>query len=369
MNLRIPQAPTILAALTFLILITHILGDGALGYIGPFTYLIALFYLAFFSASFYISLMFFKSYDQNRPKNVLITYEQSTFSKTIYYSMVAAFITFYINLIGFDFFSFLEFRGNIISLYRADELSLEFRIVNTLSLSVFYFSAYLYLSSKKNELLYAIIALACPLLMANRNYILILFIFFGYKILFVHNNKKQAIYILSIFFALNVFYVYVFEKGDGTMNIFLSTALSILKYLTLPLHGLDYSLRLNVDYGYFLSLPATVVSWLGLYSDRNFLYTPHPNQTNVYTLFFGIIYDFGFIGLIFFSTIAGFFHAYIYQKAQTNSLFLFVCLYSFYPLLMTYFDNTYTTSPGSWIYLLVPFLFLKKVRSLNFDMR
>lgn len=363
MNSKIPKAPPALAAITFFVLTANIVGLGTTGYVSPMVYLISLLYLVIFSISFYVTLLFLDSDSEKFASNIYTSYELTFFSKIIFYILITIFLTTYVSVIGFNFSSFLEQRNNIISLYRSEELSASFKFLSSIGLVVFYFATFLYLTSNKNKYFYAAVALLFPLLMANRNYIVVLFIFVIYKILIVEKNKKLAFSFLALFLAINMIYVYAFEKGQEGLNIFVGTVYSIITYLTLPLHGLSYSIDTDVDYGYYLSLPLSIVSSLGIYSNRDFFYTPYPNQTNVYTLFFGILYDFGITGIVAFASIIGSFHAYIYHKAQNSSLFLFLCIFSFYPILMTFFDNTYTTSPGAWIYLLVPFIFLKKVQN------
>lgn len=363
MNSEIPKAPPALAAITFFVLAANLVGIGTTGYVSPIVYLISLLYLVIFSISFYVTLLFLNSDSDKFTPNIYTSYELTFFSKIIFYISIIIFLITYISVIGFNFSTFLEQRNNIISLYRSEELSASFRFLSSIGLIVFYFSTFLYMTNNKNKYFYAAVALLFPLLMANRNYIVILFIFLIYKILIVEKNKNLAFSFLALFIGINMIYVYAFEKGQEGINIFLGTIYSITNYLTLPLHGLSYSIDAEIDYGYYLSLPLSVVSWLGIYSNREFFYTPYPNQTNVYTLFFGVLYDFGFTGIVVFASIIGSFHAYIYHRAQNSSLFLFLCIFSFYPILMTYFDNTYTTSPGAWLYLLVPFIFLKKVQN------
>jgi oligosaccharide repeat unit polymerase len=203
--------------------------------------------------------------------------------------------------------------------------------------------------------------------MANRNFILIFFIFALFKIIVIKRKTHLAALILALFFTANMLYVYVFDKGLEGLNIVVATILSILNYLAAPLHGLNFSLNYPSNYGDFLTFPASLVAWLGYSVNRDFLYTPYPNETNVYTLFYSVIYDFGVIGVGIIAILFGAFHAYLYFKSKSSGLFLFIYLYSLYPLLMTFFDNTYTTSLGVWVYLFFPFIFFKGVRqrSLN----
>jgi oligosaccharide repeat unit polymerase len=253
-------------------------------------------------------------------------------------------------------------RNILIGLYRADEASIEFRVLNTIGLLFFYLASYLYLFGDRYNFLCAASALMFPLLMANRNYILIFLLFVGFKFIYI-NNKKYFLFFLSIiFFLFNMLYVYIYDKGEGDLNLIFSTFLSLLTYIAVPLHGFSYSVDQHYNYGAYLSLPTSVVSWLGHDVDRNFLYTPYPHQTNVYTLFFSLVHDFGVIGLCISALFFGFFHSLLYICSKRNGLFLILYIYSFYPLIMTFFDNVYTTSLGVWVYILLPVVFLKKKR-------
>lgn len=357
------KIPFVLVANALFIILAHLVSRGAFGAVELFEYFIILLYLSVFLLSFYFSLLLVSL---NEPKNLTFTnYEENKFSKLFLAIFFLSFTLGYVNVVGFEFNSFLELRGFLIGMYRSEEFSVEFKFLNTLGLILFYFATYFYLIRDKNSIIYILAALAFPLLMGNRNYILILFIFISYKLVIVKKNFFSLLILLFAFFVFNMLYVYLYDKGVDGVNIFSSTVNSLIEYMATPLHGLNYSLANSQNYGSYLTIPSSLVVWLGHDVNREFLYTPYPNTTNVYTLFFSLIYDWGLFGVVFFAAIFGSFHAYLYFKSKYNVMFLFVYIYSFYPLLMTFFDNVYTSSPGAWIYIFLPFLFFKKVKALK----
>jgi oligosaccharide repeat unit polymerase len=366
-GINLPKAPSILLGLTLFVLSIHLLSGGNFGEVDLFVYAISLYYLIFFSFSFYV-ILFLLGYGKNNKIDIFfITYVPRKYTFLIFILLLFLYLWTYISLIGFDYINLMDLRSNLISLYRSEDVSAEFKFLNTIGLCVFFFASYLFLISQKHNLFYSSCALSFPLLMANRNFILIFFIFALFKIIVIKRKTHLAALILALFFTANMLYVYVFDKGLEGLNIVVATILSILNYLAAPLHGLNFSLNYPSNYGDFLTFPASLVAWLGYSVNRDFLYTPYPNETNVYTLFYSVIYDFGVIGVGIIAILFGAFHAYLYFKSKSSGLFLFIYLYSLYPLLMTFFDNTYTTSLGVWVYLFFPFIFFKGVRqrSLN----
>lgn len=362
MNTAMPKAPHILLVLTFFVFMIHLVSAGKMGDVGFLAYFMSLLYLVLFSVSFYVSLFILTVFAGGRANASYINYRPTGYTYLILCGALFSFLLIYSSLVGLSHSSFVELRSGLIGLYRSDEVSIEFRVLNTIGIFLFFLSSYLYIVSRKNASLYATIALLFPLLMANRNFILIFFLFAGFKLIFIQKKIIASFFLVAFFLFFNIIYVYAYDKGPGDLNIFYSTIISILSYIALPLHGLTYGLEQLHNYGSFLSLPSSFVAWLGYEVNRDFLYTPYPNQTNVYTLFYSLIYDFGVLGVAIFALIFGFFHAFLYFRAKRSSLFVFVCLYSFYPLLMTFFDNTYTTSLGVWFYIFLPFLFCKRER-------
>lgn len=360
-SINIPKAPNILLGMTFFILFTHLLSGGKFGHVSLFSYFVSLFYLLIFSLSFYFFLSVFYLVG-NKRGNSFVVYQPTRLSNFLLVILMVAFFVLYVLAIGVDYDSFLGLRNKLVSLYRDDEVSSDFKLINTVGLLIFFFSSYLYLVSVNKNLIYAVSALIFPIFMTNRNFILVFAIVVIFKLIYLQKKVISALFFVVIFFGFNLLYVFIYDKGDESLGVILSTVLSILDYMALPLHGLTFSLDNPVYYGDFLTLPSSVVSWLGYSVSRDYIYTPYPNQTNVYTLFFSILNDFGVFGIAMFGLFLGLFHAYLYYKSKNSSLFVFVYLFSLYPMLMTFFDNTYTTSVGVWLYILIPFLFFKKVR-------
>lgn len=356
---NLPKAPHILLFVTFFVLLTHLLSGDRFGYVNLFAYFTSIFYVTVFTVSFYIFLLVFILGEKNSDKSFVV-YIPTRLTNFAFAISIVSFFVMYIIIMGFEYDSFLGLRNKLIGLYRADDVSSEFKILNTAGLFIFFFASYLYLVSVNNELLYAVSALIFPIFMINRNFLLIFTIIALIKMICLQKRLLATLFICFVFFVFNMLYVYIYDKGDEDLGILMATLLSVMEYLTLPLHGLTFSLDNPRYYGDFLTFPSAIVSWFGYNVDREYIYTPYPNQTNVYTLFYSVLYDFGIWGIGFFGLILGAFHSYLYHKSKNNSLFVFVYIYSLYPVLMTFFDNTYTTSLGVWFYIFLPFLFLKK---------
>lgn len=359
------KVPIVLGVVTLFTLVAHVVSAGHLGEVDLFSYFIVLLYLAVFLTSFYFFVFIFSAHLRGRSQPVYTHYTGNKFTRVVFAAVLVSYLLMYAYLVGSDYSSFIELRNNLIGMYRNEETSFDFKILNTLGLLLFYFASYLYLEGKSHGAFYVISALTFPLLMGNRNYLLIFFLFVIFKLFSIQKKRYYIVLLFLVFFAFNMLYVYLFDKGREGINIITSTAISVFEYATVPLHGLSYSLANPQNYGDYLSFPSALVAWMGFDVNRDFMYTPDPHVTNVYTLFFSLIYDFGVLGVVFFATTFAAFHAYLYAKSKTSDLFLFVYIYSFYPLIMTFFDNVYTTSVGGWVYMFLPFLFMKKVRLLG----
>lgn len=356
------QAPTILGAMSIVVCLLQFHYPDSFGGIDSYTYYIAIIYFSCFSASFYI-VLFFSRITINKTKQIFYLARSHT---RIAYALLL-FLTLLLFILHFkdeSFYTFAQYRIIIINGYYKSNIELlMFARVATL---FFFFSLLLYFIDNKYKKTYLTFIFLIPLIMTNRNFFLIFFIFYFYKVAFI---EKKHLKLLTFFFlalSINIFYVWAFDKGISGQGIIPKTLESILSYFVMPIHGFSYHIENfghhdNTYYGDFLTLPGSIVTNLGFNVERNFLYTPEPYSTNVYTLFFGIHYDFGFLGILISSIFFGAFHAILYAHAKYNIAYLYVYLFSLYPLIMSYFDNVYTTSPGTWLYLLLPLLFLKRI--------
>jgi oligosaccharide repeat unit polymerase len=360
MKIKVIAAPVILLFLVLTVLSIHVISSGAFGDVSLFVYFLSLFYFLLFSISFYLTSLYFSIRLPVRQSIKVLIFVPSNLTRIIFFLFLLSFILLYYLTIGFEFYSLQEARSNLIGVYRTSESGFEFKILNTTGVFVFFYASILYLTDNKYNSIYAFSAFSFPLLMMNRNFILIFLIFVIYKKLYIKKEIKSLLIIFLAFFAINIFYVYAFDKGGEGQNIIYSTIESLMSYVATPLYGLAYNINYPSNYGDLLTLPSAVVEWFGYNVNRDFSYTPLPHQTNVFTLFYSLIYDFGVMGVAGFALLIGLFHAYLYVKAKNNYLFLFLYLYSMYPLLMTFFDNVYTTSFGIWFYLLLPFIFFKR---------
>lgn len=356
------QAPTILGIMSLGICLLQFYFPDSFGGIDSYTYYIVFIYFFCFSVSFYITLFFSKA-TINKANQIFYLARSNT---RIIYSLLLLLtvLLFILHFKDESFYTFAQYRIIIINgYYKSNPELLMFVRVATF---FFFFSLLLYFIDNKYKKTYLTFIFLVPLVMTNRNFFLIFFIFYFYKVAFIEKKRLKLLTFFSLALAINVFYVWAFDKGISGQGVIPRTLESILSYFVMPLHGFSYHIEAyghydNTYYGDLLTLPGSIVTNLGLNVERNFLYTPEPYSTNVFTLFFGIHYDFGLTGILISSIIFGGFHAILYARAKYNIAYLYVYLFSLYPLIMSYFDNVYTTSPGTWVYLLLPLFFLQRI--------
>lgn len=355
-----PQAPLILTALLLFVYLVHAISAGAMGHVDLVAISIAIFYTLFFSTSFYTALLILQA-SRSRSRLTRIYCVPTRFSYLMLIVLSLCFFYSYFSTMPMDYSNFINFRASIIDSFRSEGSALYLRTANTLGILMFFTSSLIYIFRRKHSFLFVFVALSYPILFTNRNFVLVLVIFVLYRLIAVEKSRLSLVYIPVSFFFLNSFYIFAFAKADLAEGFLVATMWSLLEYIALPLHGLSFSLEYSAYYGEMLTLPASVASALGFEVSRDFIYSPPPNQTNVYTLFFGVFYDFGWLGIVIFACLFGVFHSFLYFKSTHDQFYLFLYLFSLYPLLMTVFDNVYTTS-GLWLYAIIPFLFFRRVK-------
>jgi oligosaccharide repeat unit polymerase len=83
-----------------------------------------------------------------------------------------------------------------------------------------------------------------------------------------------------------------------------------------------------------------------------FVYVPYPS--NVYTVYFPYVKDFGVIVSFFIIALMGFVHSHIYYRAKTGS-YIYVLFYSMflYPLIMSFFVDQYLSLLAQWLFFAI----------------
>jgi oligosaccharide repeat unit polymerase len=101
---------------------------------------------------------------------------------------------------------------------------------------------------------------------------------------------------------------------------------------------------------------------------QEFIAVPH--QTNLYTVYYHYLKDFGLIGILIFSLIIGLFHGYVFLLGSMNKrddFALYILAISYLPLIQTVFQETHFVSLSTWIqYTLLGFM-LTKVHKKRID--
>ena len=95
-----------------------------------------------------------------------------------------------------------------------------------------------------------------------------------------------------------------------------------------------------------------------------------PVRTNVYTSFFPLYHDGKLWGIGLGTAVFGFLHNTVYQwfRASESSVILYIFAVSLYPLLLTFFEDAYFSSPGFWVVIASPivlFFIIQKVHKLT----
>lgn len=230
-------------------------------------------------------------------------------------------------------------------------------------------------SSKLTFVILAIIiSLSYAILNTGRTFILMIVLtIFGGSLVRRKIRFKHFIYVMSIFFALSYISNLILGKGGvDSENSLMENMSSFLKdtviYLVGGLNALDKFVHSNyiIDNGnntfrFYLavlyklglsdSLPPPLIQE----------YISVPFQTNVYTIYYHYIKDFGSysIALIILFFIA-FFHNFLYTISRVlNKWYLnYLVVVFMYPLIMSFFQEQYFSLFSTWLQILIyTFLF------------
>jgi oligosaccharide repeat unit polymerase len=93
-----------------------------------------------------------------------------------------------------------------------------------------------------------------------------------------------------------------------------------------------------------------------------------PNLTNIYTIYYFYLKDFGWVGLVVFPLFLGFLHGHIFRWAMacnTNDFALYVLAFSYLPLVQSTGGEVYFTHLSTWIQLLLVGLVMTRAHRIQ----
>lgn len=190
------------------------------------------------------------------------------------------------------------------------------------------------------------------------------------------NSKHVFLFILS-FFGLFFILAVLIKKGYGDLN----NPIDILKwnlqvYLFSPLAAFNNYIKTNIpSFDSIVSIPNSVkhvLNSVGIsLKDRTNLmpFVEIPLKTNVYTFFYPQYHDGGKTFVFLACFVFGFIHQFIYllNQAINSPLTIYIFSISLYPLALTFFEDAYFSSPGIFVFQILPIvviyiIFLLKIK-------
>lgn len=232
--------------------------------------------------------------------------------------------------------------------------------------SSLYFSAYTKANNYKHLLTFGIIGLVSALATTGR--LALLLFFLSYTLILVKKKviNFKGVTVMAALFSFAFFMIaYLMKKGDSIDKNLLEVFLWNLKvYLFSGLSSFNYFVVHNVpDYKTIVMIPNALKVLLNSIFNLDFALRPAsmpfvetPLRTNVYTSFFPLYHDAKLLGVIFGKGILGFLHQMIYKiMRETDSrVIIFIFSLSLFPLVLSFFEDIYFSSPGFWLVIVSP---------------
>ena len=221
---------------------------------------------------------------------------------------------------------------------------------------LYYCSLVDYISSKKAQLLIVLTGVLC-LFNGSRGLLVVFVVALLPSLVFHATNHDRKVLLLPLFFAISfvgfffiypsIFQGYEFQEGasdnfGGYLVVYLYSGISAFS------HYLQYG---SPSYDCFLMLPRPLAVGLdaifstGLSSSCPVLfdeiYVPYP--TNVYSLFFLPMHDFGLLGVTAYLLLLGFVsgHAFVQGFLRNSVSWRFIYGILFYSILMSFFEDQF----------------------------
>lgn len=188
--------------------------------------------------------------------------------------------------------------------------------------------------------------------------------------LVVWQKKIRKLYLglaFLLFVGVLVFLFYLRAGGDGGSVDDDSLADLFLIYTVTALPALYLSPFKSLSFGYYTFRVLYV--WLNKFGLdmpvapvlSEWVVTPLP--TNVYSYIMPYYKDFGYWGIWIFPMILGFFHNFIYFKANKGSLtFLILSALFVYPVITQVWEENYFRQITNWVYITLVILLLTKLK-------
>ena len=243
--------------------------------------------------------------------------------------------------------SYVTFGINLIGYYKKR---------NTLNLILVVFSLILSIG-------YAVLATGRVL------YLILLAIYTG--IAFIYNRNfsiKKFVKLVGIFMIFFIVMGTIYGKGGDTDSTFKQNiepaAQSTAIYLVSSLNSLDYSLHdqflITYSGNYTLRFFLKIGQQLGIIPQakvaevlQEFVFVPYP--TNIYTIYYKYIKDFGKIFAWSMIFLYGLLHSFLYNKAVETKQIRFAFYYALmlFPLLLSFFDDEYMFLISMWFQIII----------------
>lgn len=231
---------------------------------------------------------------------------------------------------------------------------------------------YIFVSSdnlKKNTLILQIILGFISVLLTLGRTSVVLFVIFNLSIfVIIRNLRNQKIikYFLllltigAVFFGWYNLLKYPYKIGDqGILNVAFE---GIVVYLSGGLVAFEKWASGGIEYIYGLNMFRffiAILNKIGYEFNLMSLVNPYINigdgkVTNVYTIYYFYVLDFGLIFGLFIQMIFGSIHGFLYRTIRYNKpIWVYFFSLSLYPLMMQFFQDQYISLTSTWIQLSV----------------
>ncbi len=239
---------------------------------------------------------------------------------------------------------------------------------------LFTFNDYLKTGSNKKLLIVCfVISLIFDVLNTGRTFLLFTLIP-ALFILFLNRGVKLFYLLCSLALLFPIFIVFnilkTFSNFDTTTDIFDIKEIvdSIQIYFLGGIYALNNKLAsmnfIGKGDGFlvFRTIKA-ILNSIGFDTKVQLLiqeYENSPIKTNVYSIFYPYLYDFGIWSVLIFSFFIGLVHTFFFKNSKENESYLILNCLLFYPLLMSFFQDQYFTLMSTWI----QYTFLILIRNL-----
>jgi oligosaccharide repeat unit polymerase len=179
-------------------------------------------------------------------------------------------------------------------------------------------------------------------------------------------GRVRVRYIVGFFLSALILFIFIgviLNKGGNMENSFrmnINSSLNhLLAYFEGPLLAFDRFLNSEISHTYGEN---TFRFFIALLYDLNLSDKPPidivnkwimvPYPTNVYTIFYQYFMDFGILGCWIVIFLFGLVHTWMFYRAKTSgNHFKMITAYTFYPLLMVFFQDQYFSLLSFWIQL------------------